>query len=511
MTDDGAANNSEIEVDAAAAYFGVTASSDMLHNMMGMPRTEAMTQFFEYLSDIVLQPGDFDFEAASERMACEGGEIYYLVAGHLGLMSLPDPLLNALGQPDSSGEIQGQKVAGMTAEQEQHLSSLADPMRMMKLFAVAHQTGKGGEVIKYLSALEGHLNHVDQSIDALVSINQELDAALDVAGHVLPVATLASGTASAATIALPATSPPKPTPQKEASAPAPTVVGTVKEIPPIPLPEVNAAEPGSDGPASPVPLPGASVALPDVETVEAAPEVVNVESEKQVARATQNAFAGAFDLELAAEEPAQEEITPEGDTDLNKISALEVVEEELVHEAEEEEFVSAAEHFIAADEDGSGALSVEELAQATGSSLEEATELHSEADTDGDGVVSLSEFIASPAAEKTAALPKPIAPVRKPLAPTSKPVAQPQQPVNQRPQPLPNQQNWQQPPPQQSIPQQNWQQPPPQQPGQQGWPRQQAPLVQPTIRSGIHCRGCGIGLDPYWRFCPVCGQQNLGY
>ena len=36
------------------------------------------------------------------------------------------------------------------------------------------------------------------------------------------------------------------------------------------------------------------------------------------------------------------------------------------HEPEEEEFVSAAEHFIAADEDGSGALDVEELARATG-------------------------------------------------------------------------------------------------------------------------------------------------
>ena len=50
-----------------------------------------MVQFFELLSDIVLRP-DFDFEAASERMQCEGGEIYYLVAGHLGLMSMPDPL-----------------------------------------------------------------------------------------------------------------------------------------------------------------------------------------------------------------------------------------------------------------------------------------------------------------------------------------------------------------------------------------------------------------------------------
>ena len=51
------------------------------------------------------------------------------------------------------------------------------------------------------------------------------------------------------------------------------------------------------------------------------------------------------------------------------------------------------------------------------------------------------------------------------------------QPV-QRPQPI-NQNNWNQP-------------------------------VQPTIRSGVLCRGCGIGLDPYWRYCPVCGGQNLG-
>ena len=198
-----------------------------------------------------------------------------------------------------------------------------------------------------------------------------------------------------------------------------------------------------------------------------------------------------------------------------------VTEAEPVQASEpEEEFVSAAEHFIAADEDGSGALDVEELAQATGTSLEEAADLHAEADTDGDGVVTLSEFIASPAAEKTASLPKPVAPVRRPLAGREQP-AQPAQAPPQRPQPPP-QQPWQQQPQQQpqqgwpqqqpqQQPQQGWPQQQPQQRPQQGWPQPQAPLVQPTIRSGVHCRGCGIGLDPYWRFCPVCGQQNLGY
>ena len=167
------------------------------------------------------------------------------------------------------------------------------------------------------------------------------------------------------------------------------------------------------------------------------------------------------------------------------------------------------------------------MAQATATSIEEATALHAEADVDGDGSVTLSEFMASSAAAKTDGLPRPVAPVRKPLSGAARPVTPPTQtansatpgqpPVNPAvPQPtVPPQQGWQQqpaqgwqqPPPQTQQPQQGWQQPP----SPQGWPQTQPPMVQPTIRSGVHCRGCGIGLDPYWRFCPICGQQNLGY
>ena len=476
MSDDMPTTSPGIEVDDAAAYFGVTESSDVLHSMMAMPREQAMVQFFELLSDIVLRPGDFDFEAASERMQCEGGEIYYLVAGHLGLMSMPDPLLQALGMPDSSGET-GSPASSIDEASKAQLQRLADPMRMMKLFAVAHQTGSKDEVIKYMSGFESLLNDVAGSVGTLVAIDQELDAALDVAGHVLPIPALASGTAAAATVEVPE---------------SPSLPEPVAQSPSVPVPLPSSPEPSVPIPAveaDPVP-PSSSVALPDVvQQVEPEP-AVNIESEKQVARATQDAFSGAFSSELVSEsEPAQAS-TPEPEVE------------------DEPEFVSAAEHFIAADEDGSGALDVEELAQATGTTIEEATELHAEADTDGDGVVSLSEFISSPAAEKTAALPKPVAPVRRPLGQRQPPAQEqpvpaqaPPVPAQQPPQPPP-QQPWQQPP------QQGWPQQPPQ---QQGWPQPQAPLVQPTIRSGVHCRNCGIGLDPYWRFCPVCGQQNLGY
>ena len=494
MSDETTASPQGIEVDDAAAYFGVTESSDVLHAMMAMPREQAMIQFFELLSDIVLRPGDFDFEAASERMQCEGGEIYYLVAGHLGLMSMPDPLLQALGLPDSSGETTS-PTGSITDGDRAALERLADPMRMMKLFAVAFQTGSNDEVVKYMAGFEGYLNNVNDSVAALVAINQELDAALDVAGHVLPIATLASGTAAAATVEVPETTTlpePEPTPEP---VPAPLDVNPSTSVSPaeptgVPLP--TATQPTPAPAQSPQPVasaPASTVALPAVVPVEVEEPSINVESEKQVAKATQDAFSGAFSSELVPEpEPAPEPEMP----------AVE----------EEPEFVSAAEHFIAADEDGSGALDIEELAQATGTTLEEATELHAEADTDGDGVVTLSEFIASPAAEKTAALPKPVAPVRRPLgqgAPQAQPAPASQPPQPQQPQP------WQQQPQQgwpQQQPQQGW---PQQQPQQQGWPRPQAPLVQPTIRSGVHCRGCGIGLDPYWRFCPVCGQQNLGY
>ena len=501
MVDEPSSNSPTIEVDEAAAYFGVTESSDVLHAMMAMPREQAMVQFFELLSDIVLRPGDFDFEAASERMQCEGGEIYYLVAGHLGLMSMPDPILQALGMPDSSGEASGSAVGSMDEQQREALTSLADPMRMMKLFAVAQQTGGSAEVQTYLSTFEGLLADVGSSIPALATIHRELDAALDVAGHVLPIASLASGAASAASVDVPETvtlpeAPPEPDPAP-AAAPETTAAPSLPAQDRVPLPgQSSVAAAPIEEPTESIPLPSASVALPDVAEEAESEPVVNVENDREVARATQDAFAGAFSSQLEPEPVAQPT-------------------EPIAEPPEEEEFVSAAEHFIAADEDGSGALDVEELARATGTTIEEAAELHAEADTDGDGVVSLSEFIASPAAEKTAGLPKPVAPVRRPLGQPGQAAAQPN-PVQQRPQPLqpssqppmgqpPMQpQGWQQ----QPMQPQGWQQQPMQ---PQGWQQPQRPLVQPTIRSGIHCRGCGIGLDPYWRFCPVCGQQNLGY
>jgi hypothetical protein len=148
----GASMPDGIEVDETAAYFGVIESSDMLHALMAMERNQAMEKFFSVLSDVVLLPGDFDFEAASERIQCEGGEIYYLVAGHLGLMSLPDSLSNYLGLPDSSGDSSG-NTPSISIEDQNKLATLADPMRIIKLLAIASTTGAEGEVTRYYNAI----------------------------------------------------------------------------------------------------------------------------------------------------------------------------------------------------------------------------------------------------------------------------------------------------------------------------------------------------------------------
>ena len=68
-----------IEVDEAAAYFGVFESSDALHQMMEMSRENAFEKFFTLLSDLVLQPGDFDFEIPGLR----GGTHRTRYYGHL--------------------------------------------------------------------------------------------------------------------------------------------------------------------------------------------------------------------------------------------------------------------------------------------------------------------------------------------------------------------------------------------------------------------------------------------
>jgi hypothetical protein len=421
--------------------------------------------------------------------------------------------LNYLGFDNSLGEGAGNCQRESSGPDFESLKTLSDPMNILKLLAIAYTTGGAGEVARYLNGFEALVSNPASNEVALLSIANEFAASLDVAGHALPIPALASGNAaSSAVVSIPAATakPVQPAKQVATSVPIPKTAS-------IPLPSKEA-----------VPLPSAveEIPIPVIEEEEIRSAQIDTENKKEVAKATQDAFAGAFNTGVEDKTaPVVEETIPVQQPEVVQEVTEEVqpvVEEEqpeveqasqpIVTEAEEnepvqEEFVSAAEHFIAADTDGSGQLSIEELAEATGTTIEEATVLHAQADADGDGAVSLSEFMSSAAGEKAATLPKPIAPVRKPLSEKQQP--RQEQPTWVPPQPRPIQSNQQQ--PQQGWNQQPQQQPQqPQQQPQQGWNQPQG-QIQPTIRSGVLCRGCGIGLDPNWRHCPICGSPNAGF
>ena len=374
-------------------------------------------------------------------------------------------------------------------------------MQFLKILAIAYATGGTTEVERYMQSIESIMAAPSDNVEKMQTMAEEFKSSLDVAGHALPMPLFASDQAQPAEIEMGTII------ERREPEPAPAPVEPEPEVisEPEPTPDVAAPEPEVES----VPLPTESVPLPAVDSVplpsqEEPVEETGFKNEVEVDYAAQDAFAGAFGSQLVPEpevgpEPV-EEIVPE---------PVVVEPEPVVEEQPEEEWVSDAERFIAADVDDSGSLSVEELAVAANVSIEEAEELHTAADTDGDGEVSLSEFVSSEAAQKMSSLPRPVAPVRKPIQ-SQQPAQQqaPQQPVRQQPTSpgvAAPQMGWQQP-----LPQQQPMRQPMQQPMQQPMmPQQPTMNIQPTIRSGIHCRGCGIGLDPNWRFCPICGNMNM--
>ena len=497
---EGASLPDGIEVDDAAAYFGVVDSSDALQQMMSMDSKQALSKALEHLADIILRPGEFDFEAASERLQCEGGEIYFLIFGHLNLMALPDPLLQFAGQPDSTGAANTAHPLA-TVDVVQALKPLFDPMQFLKILAIAHATGGTTEVERYLQSIESIMAAPSGNVEKMQTMAEELKSSLDVAGHALPMSLFASDQAQPAEIEMGTII------ERREPAPAPAPAELEPEVisEPEPTPEVVASQPEVES----VPLPTESVPLPSVDSVplpsqDEPVEETGFKNEVEVDHAAQDAFAGAFGSQLVPEpevvpEPVEEVVSEP----VEPVEPVVSEPEPVVEEQPEEEWVSDAERFIAADVDDSGSLSVEELAVAANVTIEEAEVLHTAADTDGDGEVSLSEFVSSEAAQKMSSLPRPVAPVRRPIQ-SQQPSQQQQQPVRQQPTSpgvAAPQMGWQQPLPQQ--------QPMPQPMQQPMMPQQPNMNIQPTIRSGIHCRGCGIGLDPNWRFCPICGNMNM--
>ena len=191
---EGASLPEGFEVDETSAYFGVTESSDIVHQLMSMDKNQSIVAFFTMVSDVVLKPGEFDFEEASKVLNCEGGEIYFLVSGHLGLMSFADPILHYLGLPDSLREESPNGKPDLEEAHFESLKRLSDPMNMLKVLAIAQSTVGPDEVMKYYLTLSELFNDVNSNHSVLIDIANEFDSALDVIGHPIPISHLANST-----------------------------------------------------------------------------------------------------------------------------------------------------------------------------------------------------------------------------------------------------------------------------------------------------------------------------
>jgi len=569
-----------IEVDEAAAYFGIVESSASLHTLLEMEPTEALCLFLEMTADLHLSEGDFDFETASQRMNCEGGEIYYLVAGHLGMMRLADPLFRYLGMEDSEGE-SGGPDPGLDDEDSATLLEFTDSMTLLKFLSVGFQHGGADTAKKYLGGLTARISDPGANLQEFKLLSSSLSAVIHSfqnGGEVAPIPGLAEapaitiakalenqGSKSTTQQSVPVQQPPvQSTTAATPSAPSPAVsqpsvqkVATSEIAKPVPLPgsvsppaPLKVLKPMASQPSvSEVPVPLPSQSMPVV-----TPDRKDSEKEK-------DAFAGAFGLPTPAVNPLLQSTSPNLPIE-DTIAIPEPVSAELetpsqypstiVDEIEPESFadvsmenmlqsISTSGHTIPAKEPMESASPVVE--QAPVQNLVE-----SQPEVSAKVIESTIEEVPQPAvAEEEQSqltetaniadvsddgLPRPVraAPIRGPVSAggiqqgqdilAAQQAAAKQQAIAAQQavqhQALAAQQAAQQ----QAIAAQQaaQQQAVAQQAAQQQAAAQQqviaaqqaaqqaAQAYQPTIRSGVHCQGCGIGLDPTWSHCPVCGM-----
>ena len=519
-----------IEVDEAAAYFGIVESSASLHTLLEMESTDALCLFLEMTSDLHLAKGEFDFETASQRMNCEGGEIYYLVAGHLGLMQFSDPLRRFLGFEDSEGE-PGGPDPGLDAEDSATLLELTDSMTLLRVLSIGFQHGGADAVKKYIGGIATRFSDPAAYLEELKLIFSGMSAVLHSfqnGGEVAPIPGLAESSAMTIagaldSVSLPSASPPptKTAPTATPSAPVtkpPEKPASVQKVEPsaVPLPgatppptaPLKVLKPLSTQPQptdSPVPLPAQSM-----------PAVVDERKEidKEI-----DAFAGAFGLapvnapqsatEVSVEETVAipEPISGDSATIMPNAGSTDIEPESLEGISMENmlQSISTSGHTIPAKQTEEPAPIQEHIKPQISEVIEQLPEPEELVETVTD--------TPSQSLVDDDGLPRPVraAPIRSPV---SEDGIQQGQNLLAAQQAAAQQQAMaaQQAAAQQAAAQQQAmaaQQAAAQQAAaqQQAIAAQQAAQAyQPTIRSGVHCQGCGIGLDPTWNHCPVCGM-----
>jgi len=253
-----------IEVDEAAAYFGITESSDVIVRLSQSDRLNGLGEFLALTVDLVLKD-EFDFQSAAVRLGCEDGEIYYLLSGPFGLLTMTDPLRRYLGQEDSEGETGPHP--GIPESEIAALDQLNDIMVLMRIVAIAHLVGGlqllDHTLVTFEAWMLGPAAHKQQ----LLALSAELDNALNEAkaGSISPLNSLGVPTAAPA---------PAPAPTAAAPAPAPAPQPEVQPQPaptPVHAPIQPAVQPQPAPAPAPAPAPVQPVAPPQPAPVVSAP------------------------------------------------------------------------------------------------------------------------------------------------------------------------------------------------------------------------------------------------
>ena len=245
-----------IEVDEAAAYFGITDSSDVIVRLSQSDRLNGLGEFLALTVDLVLKD-EFDFQSAAARLGCEDGEVYYLLSGPFGLLTMTAPLRRYLGQADSEGEIGPHP--GIPESEIAALDQLNDIMVLMRMVAIAHLVGGLRLLDHTLVTFEAWVLTPGAHKQQLLALSAELDNALNEAkaGSISPLHSLGVPTAA------PAPQPePQPTP-----APTPVHAPIQPDVQPQPAPSPAPVQPT----VPPQPAPVQPVVPPQPDPVVSAP------------------------------------------------------------------------------------------------------------------------------------------------------------------------------------------------------------------------------------------------
>ncbi|MCH2349194.1 MAG: hypothetical protein MK233_04645, partial [Candidatus Poseidoniales archaeon] len=258
-----------IEVDEAAAYFGITDSSDVIVRLSQSDRLNGLGEFLALTVDLVLKD-EFDFQSAAARLGCEDGEVYYLLSGPFGLLTMTDPLRRYLGQADSEGEIGPHP--GIPESEIAALDQLNDIMVLMRMVAIAHLVGGLRLLDHTLVTFEAWVLTPGAHKQQLLALSAELDNALNEAkaGSISPLHSLGVPTAAPAPQPAPAAAAPAPAPQPEPQpTPAPTPVHAPIQpaVQPQPAPTPAPVQPT----VPPQPAPVQPVVPPQPDPVVSAP------------------------------------------------------------------------------------------------------------------------------------------------------------------------------------------------------------------------------------------------